>query len=211
MTIDIASFITELKLHFPMKFEKPENETAWLRSYYGELRNFEPPVLERAMKELLRKPRRDKRFPALAECIKECSEAKRWLELEENRHLLPAAAVLPHGEWSRERRELADQLVSGAMGKEAAKNGWIGILHEFCRKYQRLPDQSKKMEYRKKPWDVPTMIPEIDWCKREAKDFDEAYAACVRGGWDQAKAHEKMGADMLRRRNALADKVLRGR
>ena len=35
---------------------------------------------------------------------------------------------------------MADRLIIGALGRDAAKSNWILQLHDFIRKHQRLPN-----------------------------------------------------------------------
>lgn len=217
MTMDIAGFISELMVHFPTKFEKPEMETAWLRSYYGELRNFEPSVLQRAARELIRKPRRDKRFPALSECIKECVDAKQWLDREKNAGKLQieSARAGNHLDWTADRLKLANDLILCALGKQAAKEGWVKSLWNFARKNGRLPQPN-----------------EVEACKREHREFIETYSKLVAdaakptpnqktdsdstwihigdaAGAVLAKAWLKMGDEMVKRQKDMAEYVLK--
>ena len=87
--------------------------------------------------------------------------------------------------------------MNGPLGRQAAKEGWIGALHSFARKNSRLPQPGK----------------EIEGCKSAAKGFAEAYAAVVRGDGGHpllAAALERLGAEMLKREDELADRVLHG-
>jgi len=82
----------------------------------------------------------------------------------------------------------ANRLIRSEMGKEAARDGWIGQLHDFCRENARLPKGF-----------------EISKLKTEAKLFDQAYSACCAGkGGTLNTALKKLGETFLAKRNDLA-------
>jgi hypothetical protein len=128
----------------------------------------------------------------VSECVSACVEARKWLDAKVGAEALPIQQQKPKS--YDEKTQLANDLVMGPEGRQAAKEGWIGILHDFARNHGRLPPAS-----------------EFGTMKREAKGFDDAYAKCVRGGWGQAKQLELLGAKMLKRRQELTDMVLKGR
>ena len=191
---DVMEFITSLLPIYVIKHDDAEKEKAWTFEMIRQLRQFPSETLKKAA-EKIKASRTDRRFPLPSECRKICLDVQDWLAREERNKSLPLDAHPIHGvrnlDWTTERFRLADDLMMSAMGKEAARDGWIGTLHSFARKNSRLPKG-----------------PEIDACKRESKENDAAYAKCVKGGWGQAKHLESMGAEMLRRRNELADRVL---
>jgi len=92
-----------------------------------------------------------------------------------------------------QRVNLANDLVRCAEGRQAAKDGWIGTLHAYAVEYARFPPAA-----------------EFGALKRQAKEFDQAYAECVKGGWPQAHRLEQLGRDMLANRKRLTEMVLRG-
>lgn len=82
----------------------------------------------------------------------------------------------------------ANRLIRSEMGREAARDGWIGQLHDFCRQHARLP----------KGFDISHL-------KSEAKLFDDAYSACCAGkGGTLGTALQKLGETFLAKRNDLA-------
>lgn len=197
-----TSFVETMIMHFPpFRWEEAE-ERAWAATLTKELRGFADETINRARSEMVR-TRKDRRTPLVSECINACLDAKRWLDAEQHKGTLLAAPDDPnskYGEWTADRFKLATDLCSSGMGKEAARDGWIGAMHAFARKHSRLPNGA-----------------EIADCKRKAREFDAAYAQCVRdaGGCDpqrivMAGFLEQMGAEMLKRRNDLADRILRG-
>ena len=187
----VLSFVDAVIQHFPPFRWDEEQEKAWVNTMVRELGGFSDDVLEHAMTTMLR-TRKVRQIPLVSECIDACVEARRWLEKDrrsgELRDINPSAG---ESDWSTERVKLAYDLCKSAMGKEAAKDGWVLTLWNFIRKNQRLPKGS-----------------EIEACKRTAREFNETYAQCVKGGWPEARHWEKLGASMLAKREALASEVL---
>ena len=192
--MDAVSFISSLILHFPVRHESQDKEKAWALAIKRELHGFSSEALEKASETIIRN-RKDRRFPVLAELRGACAEAKRWIDIEHNKGDLIKSATPAgsHLDWTADRLKLATELCMTSMGREAAKEGWVQQLHDFARKNSRLPQPN-----------------EIGALKRKAKEFDEAYARCVKGGWPQAAKLERLGAMMLKRREDLVDRVLHG-
>lgn len=205
----IAEFADEMLKHFP-PFRQWEDyqEKAWAETLDAELSGFSAEVIKAAQKQIVRtrKPR-DPRPPMVSECIDACLEARRFLESDKQAQTLPEMRSNTL-DWSADRLKLARDLMHTQMGRQAAKEGWIGALYAFARKNQRLPDAGKRVEYRKAKDDAPVMVSEVEWCKREGKDFDDAYAHSVRGGWDPAGVLENLGRQIIERRQRLEREVL---
>lgn len=190
MSIAVSKFITDLALHFPPKHARPELETAWIRSMAEALRGYPAKVLEDAARQIIA-TRKYTSFPLPAECKQACNAVAEYQQFLVRSQTLPTFRSSTGDEWTTERVKLAYDLIKSGMGKEAAKDGWILALWNFARKNQRLPQGT-----------------EISACKREAKEFDETYAKCVKGGWPEAKKWEALGASMLAKREKLAGEVL---
>lgn len=205
----IAEFADEMLKHFP-PFRQWEDyqEKAWAETLEAELSGFSAEVIKAAQKQIIRtrKPR-DPRPPMVSECIDACLEARRFLESGKQAQTLPEMRSNTL-DWSADRLKLARDLVHTEMGRQAAKEGWAGALFVFARKNQRLPDAGKRIEYRKAKDSAPVMVSEVEWCKREAKDFDDAYEYSVKGGWDPAGVLEKLGRQIIERRQRLEREVL---
>jgi hypothetical protein len=81
------------------------------------------------------------------------------------------------------------------MGRQAAQEDpcWVLALWHFCRRNQRLPAGN-----------------EIDQCKREAREFDDAYRTTLRADVDlpNGRALQQLGASMLAKREKLCQEVL---
>ena len=192
MSKAVSNFVDTVIQHFPPFRWDEEQERAWVGTMVKELACFSDAVLDRAIAHMIR-TRKQRSIPLVAECIEGCLEARKWVEADTQKSQIPEFRTSAADDWSTERVKLAYDLIKSSMGKQAAKDSpcWVLSLWNFCRKNQRLP-----------------VGPEIDRCKRDARDFDEAYAKAVKGGWPQAQKLEELGASMLARRKKLAEEVL---
>lgn len=204
-------FIDEVLLHWPPFRWDEDREAAWVKAMTLELRPFGPEVLGKAIASMRRK--KFPKTPQVAECISACVEARRWIDIESSKGKLPVEEQKPAADNQEDRKNHANLLVMCALGKQAAKEGWIGQLHAFC--MRRAPDDTYRLPIGQ----------EIADCKRKAKEFDQYYADCVREvaeferknpaqGKRKQVCHwhilEGLGAKMLKRREELTDMVLHG-
>lgn len=182
---------TILQLFPPFRWE-PQQEERWMEIMGLQIGGFSDEVLERALASLVR--REEHRMPTVGECVSACVEAKRWLERDKRSAELPieGSQSAGEGEWSSERQKLAYDLLKTQTGRQAASEGWILALWDFCRKNRRLP----------------THQTEIAACKRSSAEFDETYAKCIRGGWPQASHWAEVGEAMLAKRERMRAEVL---
>ena len=188
----VAKFITALRVHFMRPKAETEDdrtvEKEWMRSMMRSLGGYDADVLEKAAADILAN-RTDRRFPLPAECKKACDEVLKWKQLASPK-LQDQAVPNDKYEWAY---KLADDLICGPLGREAARDGWILSLHDFIRNNQRLPVEH---------W-------EITKCKTSARGFDEAYDAVLRGeGGEVSKMLEKLGDSMMAKRERYREKVL---
>jgi hypothetical protein len=189
----VIAFADRVLQHFPPFRWDDDKEAAWAETMVRELSGFPDDVVERAGREMVR-TRKKPQTPLVSECIDACLDAKRWIEAQRQSETLSVehdSGV--NRDWTTERLKLANDLMVTPLGKQAAKEGWVGALWSFARKNSRLPQQGK----------------EIEGCKQAAKDFDAAYALCVRGHGDArvSAALEKIGGDMLKRRHDLERRI----
>jgi len=186
----VLTFIAAIVQHFPPFRWDQEQERAWANTLAKEIAGCSDAVLTRAISEMVR-TRKDRRIPLVSECIDACNDAKRWFDAEKGKGQLstgPAPANQSFLDWTEDAFKLSRDLMSGPMGLQAAKDGWIGCLDAYCRKFKRLPPEGE----------IPSL-------KRQAKGFDETFAECVRGGWHDAAKWTAMGEEMLARRKKLID------
>jgi hypothetical protein len=187
----VTQFVDGVLQHYPPFRWDESQERSWMDTLIRELSGFSDPVLTRAIGEMIR-TRKDRRIPLVSECIDYCLDARRWLDAEKGKGQLstgPAPANASFLDWTEDAFKLSRDLMSGPMGLQAAKEGWIGCLDEYCRKFKRLPPVGE--------------IEGPEGLKRKAKEFDETYAECVRGGFQDAARWASMGEEMLAKRNNL--------
>lgn len=191
----VIAFADTVLQHFPPFRWDDGKEAAWAETMVRELSGFPDEVVERAGREIVR-TRKKPQTPMVSECIDACLEAKRWIEAKRQSESLAVThdgGVSPQNrDWTAERLKLATELMFTPLGKQAAKEGWIGALWSFARKNSRLPQQGR----------------EVEDCKQHARWFDESYAICVRQRHNPLSASlERLGAMMLGRRHDLERRV----
>lgn len=170
-TAAVDKFVkTVLQVWPPYRWEDSQEEN-WIDIVAGKIAGFSDQVIERALSEMVGKrglTKEERRTPTPAECIAACSEAKRWIDVQNGQKVLPtlnAEVDNKYPEHSDARKRQADDLIRGRMGsphvgQQAAKDHyWIMQLHDFCRQEQRLPNDK-----------------EISNLKRKAKDTDDVFA-----------------------------------
>ncbi len=222
-----ADFIDKVIQRFPPSFRWDDaQKKSWTDDMVRELGGFSDEVLNRTINDMIRSrglTADERKTPTVAECIQYCIQAKKAIFAEGNRDKLELAAAKTPEPYKTDWREddFANEMALNAkhpLCVQAAKEGWNGTLHTFVRRYRRMPSATEKIAYRKSSKAPEQMVSELDWCKREAKDFDEAYAIGVRSneGKDLRVSGvlralvSNIGDDMLKRRNELADIVLKG-
>ncbi len=187
---------------------------AWTSTVVGRCGGFEGKVREEAFKSLTRVKHKEKP-PQVAVILEHCKEVHRWLEAQSNKGKLALSTTVKDPflkDWRED--DFANEIALNRRDPlcvQAAKDQWIGTLHSFVRKHRRMPSATDKIGYRKSMKAAEILLSELEWCKREAKDFDEAYAAAVRGAGSVARSLVlQVGDAMLRRRGELIDYVLHG-
>ena len=193
MTVAVANFIEQLLVHYPVKHDSEEREDAWVNSMIGALKGYGANILQEVSHEIIR-TRKYRNFPLLSEILDACDKVEKRREHERRAQTLPAMRPSAGDEWSTERVRLAYELCKGTqIGKEAARDGWVMSLWDFCRKHQRVPQGSAEQAA----------------CKRASQEFDEAYALAVRGAAGPlSMTLAKLGSSMLAKREKLAAEVL---
>lgn len=192
-----------------------EQEATWTGYVVPEIEGMADEVIEAGTKHMLRRRKRKDGMPSVAECVEYCEEADRWIKQKQGKENLQIEEqpAVGHLEWTADRQKLASDLILCALGKQAAKEGWIKSLWNFARKNGRLPQPN-----------------EIEGCKREHKEFHETYAKLVvdaaklspkkssdstwihigdASGSVLARAWLTMGDEMIKRQKELADYVLK--
>lgn len=183
MSDKIEKFIAGMSLAFPKRFADETEQIEWFQMWKQALERFDPWVVEAATVRI-RESRTERSFPLIAEVRKVCADV-----LNDDRRSKPTLPTEPE---KREPYALADSLVNSEIGRQAAREGWILSLHDFCRTNYRLPSGI-----------------EIDRCRRSAQDMDRAYVEAETGrAGELSRSLAGLGRTMLARRDALAARVL---
>ena len=157
----------------------------FLTEFAAAIDGWDSHILEQTGKEVIR---RCKYWPRPAEVIEIAEE---MVAARAQKSKLGAGIDPAHRDWTTEAFVEANRLIRCEMGKQAAAEGWIGQLHDFCRRTRALPNDRQ-----------------IRDLKHEAKLFDEAYRACVEGrGGTLNDALKRMGDSFIAKRARLAQIV----
>lgn len=175
-------------------------EAIWLRTMLDLLSPYEDDVLLEAANTIIRTRDPDKdgtMFPKPVECIAACDKAKDLKRVRSTPLLESQDAIRRRAErnqaWSAERVEFATELCeSTAIGRRAAKEGWVLQLHDFCRENMRLP----------------TTDAEVDVLVRSSANFRNLVARLTEDTDTLAQKFGIWGQSYLRKEEALADDVL---
>lgn len=127
--MNATGFIDRLSRIYGPAYGDPSGEIAGI--LIQNLRKFDGEVLARTADQIVMT--RDRRtWPAPIEIVGAC-QAKQV-------ELRPATPrVAKADQWSDDVCRLADRLVKGALGRQAAEGGWLEELWGFCREHRRLP------------------------------------------------------------------------
>jgi hypothetical protein len=117
-------------------------------AYLKPLGNYSSDTLRRAADDLLA-TRKIRKFPLPAECMQACRDAQEELAIEAKRENDgKRRETIPSDPWSPERVKRADAMMDSSVGREAANEGWIISLHDFCREQGRLPNGFETVKVR---------------------------------------------------------------
>jgi len=157
------------------------DDQAWFAEMDRLVKSYSDRELDRAA-DLVLRSHRGRGFPSVSEMLTACEDAREQFS--------PPPRIDPaYPEWSKARIAEADRLIQCDMGRAAARDGWISVLHSFVRENGRLPRTQG----------------EIGHCKAVASKFDQSYRDCVLGnGGAVGQALERLGASMMERREELA-------
>lgn len=164
-------------------FGHPESEdpAAYIAEMGKLIRGFTTMEQDKAADFLIRNhvPTNRKPWPAPNEIVNACVEAREMLNppKEDDKKKIK--------DWTGDVLKRADNLIQSDLGRQAADEGWVHSLWDFCRVNGRLPNGY-----------------EIVTCQKHAKEFDQAYARCVHENLPHLKL---LGDMMLARRYEKAD------
>jgi hypothetical protein len=205
-----VQFMTTLQTNFRQKrHESEQHEERWVALMVAELKGFSDEVLEQAAKDMLRR-RRGEYFPILSECLAACQDAKHWIDQAKPRLRLNAAQDAAPS--STEREKLANELIMGEMGREAANSNWVLSLWNFIRDNGRLPAPHEVATVKREALGIEIGL---EMAREMANAPKRKAAGRVEGlqQLDEAKAGaawQIVGFNMLAKRERLVDMVLHG-
>lgn len=166
-------------------------EALWLRTMREILAPWDESVLMEAAQRIIKtrgKGRNERFFPLPAEVEAVCHE----IAAERERAQRPLLAAPKGNEWSDERLALAFDLCKSPLGMEAAREGWVLRLYDFCRREMRLPEKGEVMRLRHEAQGIDKAIAKID--SSEPSSLNNALRA--------------FAASVLAKRNELSAKIL---
>lgn len=142
-----------------MQFDLPkavrddnEKQAGFFSDYDEALEEFTSHELQHAAK-LLKTTRTSRTYPTIADCLEACKQAHDALQPPVKKRRQEQGTP---PEWTDERQRQANRLISSSeIGKEAADEGWLYALWDFCRKNERLPNRfeaQKIAEYSRGTW-----------------------------------------------------------
>jgi hypothetical protein len=163
---------------------KTDDVTMFLGEYARVLTRFKPAELEAGIDRLVTQ-HRIRSFPTIAECSNAIYEAAKSAAL-----LAPKSRsdAEPKG-WSPRDLQIADVLCRSDMGRQALRDGWIGALHEFCARTERLPRSHEQS-------DLIAASSYLNRCASGQVDMGASHAALL-----------KLAGNMIERRNTIAERV----
>jgi hypothetical protein len=133
-----ANFISPLLRHFNQpEMEADEDVRLFFSDIVEDLSQYPADMLALAAKKV-RRSRMSLTFPPLAECLAACQAAHGELIKPE-----PRSEGRDYPEWSASRIAKANRLICCDGGRQAARDGWIVRLWDFCRENERVPNRAE--------------------------------------------------------------------
>jgi hypothetical protein len=139
--MDAQSFFDAMRFFGEPSLPDNADKTTIYGAYARALSHYGGEVLQRAADGMLA-TRSLRKFPLLAECLDACRGAQDEIAGEAKRTNDDRRQAAKSGDpWSQERVRLANGMISSGIGRQAAAEGWIISLHDFCREQARLPNK----------------------------------------------------------------------
>lgn len=183
----VAAFIAAVSRQFnPPRLDETE-AAGWMRDYVRVIGKYDADVLSRAAHKII-ETRTESRFPKPAECRAACVEADRDLAT-----LRKDQGLLSHGQrdqspWASWRQDMADTLIKTDMGRQAAREGWVLLLWNYCRDHGRLPSPDMAARFAREARAIDDLIQE-----NEGR-IDGLSQACARFGRTILERRDEMQA-----------------
>lgn len=86
--------------------------------------------------DFIARTRKFKSWPTIGDCIEALDDRRQKIR-EDNAPERSTAE--PYPEWSKRRIAEADLMLASELGRQAAREGWVLSMHDFCRNNRRLP------------------------------------------------------------------------
>lgn len=179
--------MNELVVRLGVLYGRPDSTDpkAFVAEYARALERFVPSELKAAGDLIVETREYKTTWPSVPEVVRACETVRATARVKAMPPRKSEHDAYP--EWSEERKKLANTLIQCDMGRQAATEGWIGALWDFCRANQRRPHFGE--------------IPKI---RAVALDFDKAFCDCSDGDLVLGAALIKLGKSILARREELA-------
>ena len=146
--MNIDELFGNLRMHFDPP-ALPDTATAddFMRDFRKDLSGFSGDVYALAAKNLRTAKVYRKFFPTNGTIRAACLDARDELMTQAGRAKRNDAR--DDGAWRPERIALADRIIRSPLGVQAAEEGWIVHLHDWCRENKRVPNDFEKREVRR--------------------------------------------------------------
>lgn len=139
--MDAQSFFDAMRFFGEPNLPENADKATIYGAYARALSQYNGEVLQRAADGLLA-TRSQRKFPLLAECLDACRIARDEIAGEAKRENDDQRQTAKSKDpWSPERIKLANGMMKSDLGQQAAAEGWIVSLHDFCREQARLPNR----------------------------------------------------------------------
>ncbi len=139
--MDAQSFFDAMRFFGEPNLPENADKTTIYGAYARALSQYNGEVLQRAADGMLA-ARSQRKFPLLAECLDACRSAQDEIAGEAKRENDDQRQTAKSKDpWSPERIKLANGMMRSDLGRQAAEEGWIISMHDFCREQGRLPNR----------------------------------------------------------------------
>lgn len=139
--MDAQSFFDAMRFFGEPNLPENADKATIYGAYARALSQYSSEVLQRAADGMLA-VRSQRKFPLLAECLEACRSAQDEIAGEAKRENDDQRQVAKSKDpWSPERVKQADRMMDSDVGRQAAEEGWIISLHDFCREQGRIPNR----------------------------------------------------------------------
>lgn len=139
--MDAQSFFDAMRFFGEPNLPENADKTTIYGAYARALSQYNGEVLQRAADGMLA-ARSQRKFPLLAECLDACRSAQDEIAGEAKRENDDRRQTAKSKDpWSPERLKQADRMINSDVGRQAAEEGWIISLHDFCREQGRIPNR----------------------------------------------------------------------